>query len=387
MAVLWPLSATSAWIHPSSPCMTRPYRILLLGNKGLGSMLEAEGVHRSRQEKRGCAMSQVPAKLGGTQAMAQVAAGRQSQASSARPTVVTCYRLLDLSVIGGIADFTEGIYEDDDPQSQSAYLKAQWRQSEYLLDEIHCGRGSRILEVGCGNGRLLAQAQQRGARALGITISEEQVARCRGQGLDVLELNYRDVPHTWDGSFDGLVANGSLEHFASVDDAVAGRVSEVYEEMFAIFRRLVCAGCRLATTAIHFRRRGQVKPEDIQRGPYAFAKGTPERHFAMVLERTFGGWYPGPGQLEDCARGLFRLVREVDGTGDYRITSEYWLRRMKWSLVLNPRVWTGLARRLRQHLRPTLDMLRCLVVDQSWNWQFRGDPPATVLLRHTWEAI
>lgn len=319
--------------------------------------------------------------------MSHVAANHRSETATTHPTVVMCYHLLDLSVAGGVHDFTEGLYEQGESRSGAAYLRAQWRQSEYLLDEIRCTRGSRILDVGCGNGRLLVQAQERGARAVGITISAEQVGRCRKQGLDVCQLNYRNLPNEWNASFDGVVANGSLEHFASVEDAVAGRVSDVYGEMFAIFRRLVSTGCRLATTAIHFREPGQVKPEDIQRGPYAFPTNSRQHHFAMVLERTFGGWHPEPGQLETCARGLFRLIREVDGTRDYHITSEYWLGRMKWSLVFKPCVWAGLVQKLRRHFRPTLDMLRCLVVDQSWNWQFRGDPAPTVLLRHTWEAI
>ena len=305
----------------------------------------------------------------------------------AHPTVVMCYRLLDLCLPGGIHDFTEGIYSGADTRSQAAYVEAQRRQSEYLLHEIHCGQGSRILDIGCGNGRLVRQAGQRGASAVGITISPEQVARCRRQGLDVRLLNYRDLPHDWDRTFDGLVANGSLEHFVSVDDAAAGLDDDRYAEMFAICRRLVPAGRRLITTAIHVRRPGQVHPDDMQRGPYAFPQGSPEYHLAMLLKRTYGGWYPAPGQLEACARGCFHLIREVDGTQDYHLTSDYWLRRLKWSLALNPQVWFGLAQRLIRYRGPTIDMLRCLLVDQSWNWQFRGDPPPTMLLRQTWEAI
>ena len=315
-----------------------------------------------------------------------VAAGSSPVVEAAHPTVVMCYRLLDLALPGGICDFTDGIYAEGESRSRAAYLKAQQRQSEYLLDEIRCGRDSHVLDIGCGNGRLLRQAQQRGARAVGITISEEQVARCRQQGMDVHLLNYRNIPHGWDEAFDGLVANGSLEHFVSAEDAAAGRDDELYEEMFAICRRLVPAGCPLATTAIHFREPGQVQAEEIRRGPDAFERGSPRYHFAMVLQRTFGGWYPAPGQLETRARGCFRLIHEVDGTQDYRLTSEYWLRRLKWSLAGNPRVWAGMVRKLAKYPRPTLDMLRCLIIHQSWNWQFRGHPAPTRLLRQTWEA-
>ncbi len=200
------------------------------------------------------------------------------------------------------------------------------------------------------------------------------MARCRKQQLDARLLNYRNLPPDWQGAFNGLAANGSLEHFVSVDDAAAGRDNERYAEFFAICRRLVSAGCRLATTAIHFRQSGQVRPEEMQRGPYAFDRSDPRYHFAMVLEQTFGGWYPAPGQLESCTRGRFRLVREVDGTRDYDRTSQYWLQRLKRSLLLNPLVWAGLAGKLLRYPQPALDMLRCQMVDQSWSWQFRGDP-------------
>jgi hypothetical protein len=35
----------------------------------------------------------------------------------------------------------------------------------------------------------------------------------------------------------------------------------------------------------------------------------------------------------------------------------------------------------------TTRMLRCMLGSESWNWQFRGDPAPTQLLRHTWERV
>lgn len=307
--------------------------------------------------------------------------------AAAHPTVVMCYRLLDLASHGGAEDFTDGIYAAGEGDSRADYLRAQWRQSEYLLDEIDCRVGARILDIGCGNGRLLRQAEQRGAHALGITISPEQVRRCRRQGLAAHLLNYRALPDEWNGIFDGLVANGSLEHFVSLEEAAAGADDRRYGEMFAICRRLVTSGRRLATTAIHFRDANAVRAADLLRGPQAFDRDSPQRHFATVLACAFGGWYPQPGQLERSARGHFRLLRAVDGTDDYRRTSEYWLRRLRWQMVCNPRVWAGLAHKLLTCGRSCSDMLRCLLVEQSWNWQFRGPRPPTVLLRQTWEAV
>lgn len=316
------------------------------------------------------------------------------------PAVYTCYEVLDLCPAGGVHDFTDGKYVDD-RNDRSAYLAAQHRQAEYLLDQIHCGPGSRILDIGCGYGRILEHAALRGAQATGITISRPQLAYCQSRGLAVHELNYRDIfrnecanppptspgkggERSWRGAFDGLVANGSLEHFAQVEDAVAGRVDEVYDEMFAICRRLLGEGGRFATTAIHFRKPGQFTPQEIIGGPRGLRSGSDEYHYA-TLTRCFGGWNPEPGQLERCAAPYFDLVAEEDGTHDYHLTSEYWLRRLKWSLAVRPRVWWKLARMGWQHPRPLAAMLRCLAWDQSWAWQFRPPTPMR-LWRHTWQA-
>jgi len=302
------------------------------------------------------------------------------------PTVQTCYDVLDVAPAGGVHDFTDGKYVDE-RNNRAAYLAAQHRQAEYLLDQIHCGAGSRILDIGCGYGRTLEHATRRGAEATGITISRPQVAFCRSRGLRVYELNYRNIfcdgGPPWDHAFDGLVANGSLEHFAQVDDALAGRTDAVYREMFAICRRLVRDDGRLVTTAIHFREPGQVNPHELVNGPHPARSES--YHFSMLLERTFGGWYPDPGQLARCAEPYFELEAEEDGTHDYHLTSEYWLRRLKWQSAFNPRVWWTLARKWLRHPQATAEMVRCQLWDQSWAWQFR--PPApTRLWRQTWLA-
>jgi cyclopropane-fatty-acyl-phospholipid synthase len=300
-------------------------------------------------------------------------------------TVQTCYDVLDLLPVGGIYDLTDGKYVDD-RNDRSAYLAAQHRQAEYLLDQVGCSPGTRILDVGCGYGRILEQALRRGSEASGITISRPQVASCRSRGLTVQELDYRDVfrngDRPWEGAFDGLVANGSLEHFAQAEDAAAGRTDEVYREMFAIFRRLLRDDGRLVTTAIHFRMPGQFDPEEILAGPDVLRPGSDAYHFALLVQ-CFGGWYPEPGQLERCAAEHFELVAKEDGTHDYHLTSEYWSRRLRSSLACNPHLWWQLARKGWQYFRPLAQMLRCLAWDQSWAWQFR--PPAPMRLwRQTW---
>lgn len=316
-------------------------------------------------------------------------AARRPMEVQTAAAVKTCYDVLDLCRGCGISDFTDGKYYDD-RNTRGAYLAAQRRQAEYLLDQIECDLESRILDIGCGYGRVLAAATCRGAEATGLTISPPQVAAGLDNGLDVRLCNYRELPHRaqmddWEHAFDGIVANGSLEHFVQAEDAAAGRADEIYAEFFEICRRLLRPGGKLATTAIHARRVGQVNPCDLLDGPDRWPKGS-ETYHAANLHRSFGGWYPEPGQLVRCASGYFELTAAEDGTHDYLLTSEYWMRRIRRSLLLNPGSWPRALATFRRQPRETLQMLRCLLVDQSWTYQFRNPAPAQ-LWRHTWTAI
>jgi cyclopropane fatty-acyl-phospholipid synthase-like methyltransferase len=318
-------------------------------------------------------------------------------------TVCACYDLMTVAPACDITDFTDGKYLDDaSPQlTRTAYLAAQQRQAEYLLDEARCGRGTQLLDIGCGYGRILEHAARRGADAVGITVSLPQVMSCKARGLRVFELNYRDAvtnppltrfdqahrrtPYKG-GEFvcDAIIANGSLEHFVQVDDAAAGRAGEIYKEFFSICRQLVVEGGRLVTTAIHFRSPMQFDPIAIAAGPNAHRRGSAEFQYAMLVN-VFGGWYPEPGQLEGCADGQFELIREEDGTRDYHLTSEYWFRQFRRRLSIDPRVWRSVAQQLWRHPRAAWRMLQLQIWDQSWAWQFR--PPAPMrLLRQTWVA-
>jgi cyclopropane fatty-acyl-phospholipid synthase-like methyltransferase len=320
-------------------------------------------------------------------------APRAAHKPAAAPAVVACYDVLDLCRGCGITDFTDGKYIDG-RRGRRAYLAAQRRQADYLLDQIGCDLDSRILDIGCGYGRIVEMATARGAEATGITISPPQVQAGRRSGLDVQLCNYREIftsgrRDSWEHAFDGIIANGSLEHFVQAEDAAAGRADDMYAEFFAICRRLLKPGGKLATTAIHARRVGQVNPADMLGDPARWPRGS-ETYHAANLHRSFGGWYPEPGQLQDAAHGEFHLATAEDGTHDYLLTSEFWMRRIKRSLALDPRSWPLAVRTFRRQPRACRDMLRCLLADESWTYQFRPQndrPSPAQLWRHTWIAV
>lgn len=306
-------------------------------------------------------------------------------AASHVATIVNCYVLFDKFFPAcGMLDYTEGIYHGD---STVAYEQAQLDQIRYVLDEVRCTAGTRILDVGCGNGTLLDEVRKRGAAGVGITVSPEQVARCHRRGLDARLLDYKDIGCDLTHRFDAVVANGPIEHFVQPGDAAKCNADLIYRHMFETFHRMIDPSSpirRLINTTIHFIR--NPRPEALLGSPWRYRWGSNEFHYAW-LARSFGGFYPAIGQLERCAGGRFAMLKSVDGTLDYHLTSEEWLRRIRAAL----RARTGLAILLKslpfvaRHPQQALTMLFTMLVTESWNWQFRGSEPPTRLLRQTWQ--
>src|SRR5436190_17211606 len=107
--------------------------------------------------------------------------------SGRRPkTVVACYSVLDrVFPKCGFLDLTEGIYSGD---ASTSYEQAQANQQDYLLDQVCCNAGNRILDIGCGYGTLLARIGKRGAKGVGISLSPEHVRFGRSAGRDIRQL-------------------------------------------------------------------------------------------------------------------------------------------------------------------------------------------------------
>ncbi|MCC9605119.1 class I SAM-dependent methyltransferase [Blastopirellula sp. JC732] len=314
-----------------------------------------------------------------------------SAPAKTRKTVKECYDFFDCVFPAcGLRDLTEGMYHGDPTGS---YQQAQRNQVEWLLDQVHCQAGSRILDIGFGYGTLLEAARDRGAHGVGISVSPPQVERGLANGLDVRLLNYRNMGEEWNEQFDAVIANGSAEHFVHPDDIIAGRADQIYRELFRICHRLIDPASpsrRFATTIIHCNDRTPVPTfAELKKSPFAFAWRSPKFHYAMI-QQTFGGFYPEPQQLERCAQDYFRLSGEVDGTEDYHLTSEQWfahVRRQMMSLKNGPRIFGNLVRQFCRRPRHTTLMLICLLVTESWQEQFRGEHPATTLLRQTWDYV
>jgi 2-polyprenyl-3-methyl-5-hydroxy-6-metoxy-1,4-benzoquinol methylase len=97
------------------------------------------------------------------------------------------------------------------------------RRSRFLLE--HVRGGSRVLDVGCGEGRFAAALAAAGARVTGLDVAEEPLRRARVQHPE-LELLRVEEAGPWpleDASFDVVWAGEVIEHVADT----AGWLSEL----------------------------------------------------------------------------------------------------------------------------------------------------------------
>jgi hypothetical protein len=174
-------------------------------------------------------------------------------------------------------------------------------------------------------------------------------------------------------------------------------MDEIYRELFAICHRVLdpeSPAARIATTVIHSHDQDPFPSlEELNKAPWAFRLralrwSSAAFHGAMV-QLGFGGFYPDIGQLERCAAPGFRLIDEVDGTEDYRITSDAWgehVRRQLLSWRNGRHLWLQQLRYLGRHPFQGTALLVGLLLSESWQWQFRGTPPPTRLLRQVWQC-
>lgn len=85
-----------------------------------------------------------------------------------------------------------------------------------LTDEIILGQiptGSRVLDLGCGDGRLLATLRDKRAAGIqGIELDLDEIKRCLARGVPVVQQNLdRGLEGFTEGSFDFAVLSQTLQ--------------------------------------------------------------------------------------------------------------------------------------------------------------------------------
>ncbi|WP_291013856.1 methionine biosynthesis protein MetW [Hydrogenophaga sp.] len=79
--------------------------------------------------------------------------------------------------------------------------------------------GSRVLDLGCGDGALMAHLQSaRGCTGYGVEIDDAKVLACLKRGVSVLQLNLEDGLAVFeDESFDVVLQIDTLQHLRNAE--------------------------------------------------------------------------------------------------------------------------------------------------------------------------
>lgn len=117
-------------------------------------------------------------------------------------------------------------------------------------------RGARVLDLGCGDGAMLAHLQQtRGCSGYGVEIDDANVLACLKRGVNVIQLNLEEGLSIFgDASFDVVLQIDTLQHLRNAEIMLretvrVGRLGLVAFPNFAHWpNRLSILGGRMPVT-------------------------------------------------------------------------------------------------------------------------------------------
>lgn len=226
--------------------------------------------------------------------------------------------------IGETADFSGAMYNGD---FSLTLEQAQRAKHDFIADQLNIKRGSRVLEMGSGWGPFLKFiTEERGAKAIGLTLSEGQYNACRKKGFVVHIKDCRKVTPGDYGTFDAVVSVGAFEHFCSVYEYKAGKQEKVYRDFFETVSNLLPVGGRFFLQTITFTR----NMLDFDAMDLNADKNSNAYITALTVKHLPGSWLPyGSEMIIRNAEPFFKVINISSGMADYIETIRVWRKMLR----------------------------------------------------------
>ncbi len=138
--------------------------------------------------------------------------------------------------------------------------------------------GSSVLDLGCGEGDLLARLRERGdARLVGVEVSTSLIVATMQHGVDAIDCDLnKGLPQFHDGTFDYVVISSTLQ--------VVPNVEQLLRDSLRVGKRAIVSFANFGHRALRtmFADEGRVPKAP---GPYAYEwYDTPNRRFPSIRD-------------------------------------------------------------------------------------------------------
>ncbi|UOM32791.1 class I SAM-dependent methyltransferase [Acuticoccus sp. I52.16.1] len=204
-----------------------------------------------------------------------------------------------------------------DPISGTALAEtlsqAQDEKLRFHLDAAKVGEGSRLIDIGCGWGATLKGAVDRGAtRALGLTLSNDQLTHIESQGWPGVEARLEDVYAFQPAEpFTAAISIGAFEHFAKPNMTRPEKIA-IYGRFFETMAGALATGARFSLQTIVW--------EDVD-----FEHSNTSLPETVFPESSI----PYIEEVVEASAPTFRLVYLENDPRHYAQTLQEWLKNMK----------------------------------------------------------
>jgi cyclopropane-fatty-acyl-phospholipid synthase len=238
-------------------------------------------------------------------------------------TYTTLDQIFRLS-IGETAGFSGARYNGD---FSLTLEEAQRAKHEFIADQLAIQTGSRVLEMGSGWGPFLKFIKEsRGAKGIGLTLSDGQYKACQKNGLEVYIKDCRTVKPEDFGTFDAVVSVGAFEHFCSPEEYKAGKQDQVYRDFFKTVADLLSVGGRFYLQTMTF----ADKMPGIETLDIYADKNSDAYILALVAKHLPGSWLPyGSEMIIKDAAPHFKVINISSGRLDYIETIAQWRKMLR----------------------------------------------------------
>ena len=171
-----------------------------------------------------------------------------------------------------------------------------------ILQEIPCG--ASVLDLGCGDGHLLAELKSRGHKKLvGVEVAQDSLLKAGGRGLNIIDYDLNaGLPAFIDNQFDVVILSATLQAVANVE--------MLFDEMRRVGRRVIVSFPNFAYR--------KLRDAYLQGGRSPKAPG----EFGFEWYNTPNRRFPSIADVHDlCEKKNLRLEKEIyfDATSGKRI--------------------------------------------------------------------